>query len=98
MNFEREDRIKGLLAKGVNNGVFPGAVLIAANGGKLISFQAVGKRSLFFRSGSMKEDTIFDLASLTKPLATTLALMKCNHLKVCWSKPFQRTKKVSLHG
>ncbi|MBW1850629.1 MAG: serine hydrolase [Deltaproteobacteria bacterium] len=77
MNFEREDRIKGLLAKGVNNGVFPGAVLIAANGGKLISFQAVGKRSLFFRSGSMKEDTIFDLASLTKPLATTLALMKC---------------------
>ncbi len=77
MESEKENRIKELLIKGVSNGVYPGAVLLVAHGGEIVYFQEVGQRSLIRTAGSMTKDTIFDLASLTKPLATTLALMRC---------------------
>ena len=61
---------------GVREGVYPGAVLLVAQGGEIAFFQAVGHRSLSPNAASMRRETIFDLASLTKPLATTLAIMK----------------------
>ncbi|MBW2103347.1 MAG: beta-lactamase family protein, partial [Deltaproteobacteria bacterium] len=56
--------------------VFPGAVLIAAYKGEVRFLKAVGNRALFPQQEPMAPDTIFDLASLTKPLATSVALMK----------------------
>ena len=55
----------------------PGAVLLVAHQGRIVFFKATGKRSLAPAGGSMHVETIFDLASLTKPLATALAMMKC---------------------
>ena len=72
----KKDRIEALLMKGVGNGVYPGAVLLVARKDEIIFFQGVGHRSLIPYDDPMKKDTIFDLASLTKPLATTLAAMK----------------------
>jgi CubicO group peptidase (beta-lactamase class C family) len=77
MDTEREGRIKELLSEGVRDDVYPGAVLLVAREGKIIFFHEVGQRSLIPPDGPMTKDTIFDLASLTKPLATTLAVMKC---------------------
>lgn len=58
----------------VDQGVFPGAVLLVAEADMVLFKQAYGYADLF--SGrAMAEDTFFDLASLTKPLATTLAVM-----------------------
>jgi CubicO group peptidase (beta-lactamase class C family) len=55
-------------------GVFPGAVLWVADADTVIFKGAYGYADIF--SGrAMTEDTLFDLASLTKPLATTLAVM-----------------------
>ena len=71
-----KDRIHAFLDKGVRDGVFPGAVLLVAQGGKVILFKEAGYRLLNPHPGAMHKDTIFDLASLTKPLATTLAIMK----------------------
>jgi CubicO group peptidase (beta-lactamase class C family) len=68
--------IKKLIERGVEEGVYPGAVLLVAEGGKVIFCEAVGNGSLAPEKIPMKKDTIFDLASLTKPLATTLVLMK----------------------
>ena len=62
--------------KGVRNGVYPGAVLLVARSGEIVFFHEVGHRSMIPHNFPMKKDTIFDLASLTKPLATTLAAMK----------------------
>ena len=74
---KKTDRIKDLLNKGVRDGIYPGAVLLVAHHDDILFFQAVGHCMLFPEKILMTPDTIFDLASLTKPLATSLALMKC---------------------
>ena len=70
-----ENRIKSLLNEGVEGGVYPGAVLLVGHKGENVFFQEMGHRSLAPSSDLMQKDTIFDLASLTKPLATSLAIM-----------------------
>ncbi len=60
----------------MHEGVYPGAVLLAAQSGEIVFLEAVGHRSLMLGPAPMHRKTIFDLASLTKPLATTLAIMK----------------------
>jgi len=72
----KADRINTLLDRGVEEGVFPGAVLLVARKELVLFLKETGHRSLIPNRIPMKKDTIFDLASLTKPLATTLALMK----------------------
>ncbi|MBN1278035.1 MAG: serine hydrolase [Deltaproteobacteria bacterium] len=73
---QKTNPVKELLEKGVSEGIFPGAVLIAAHGGEVILFEEAGYSSLKPHKNMMSRDTIFDLASLTKPLATTLGVMK----------------------
>jgi len=59
----------------VANGVFPGAVVLVAKGEEVVLERAYGFRSLLPEKSPMETDTIFDLASLTKPIATTTAIM-----------------------
>ena len=66
-----EDAFKEALAEGV----FPGAVVLAAKGEEILCHAAFGARSLVPEKTPMRPDTIFDLASLTKPLATAPAIM-----------------------
>lgn len=69
-----ETDIDGLMREAVAGNVFPGGVLLVSVGGDVVFFKAFGVENLF--SGSpVTKDTVFDLASLTKPLATTLAVM-----------------------
>jgi len=68
--------IETLLEGGRREGVYPGAVLLAASGGIIRLFMAAGDRTLWPQPFPMEKETLFDLASLTKPLATTLAMMK----------------------
>ena len=70
-----KERIINLLNKGVTEKVYPGAVLLVASEGRIVFFEKTGYMILFPEKSSMKKDTVFDLASLTKPLATTLAVM-----------------------
>jgi serine-type D-Ala-D-Ala carboxypeptidase len=70
------EKITELLEKGLTEGVYPGAVLLVASHGQINIIKVVGNRSIIPDVLPMKKDTIFDLASLTKPLATTLAVMK----------------------
>lgn len=75
-NHQKADEIKNLLEKGVEERVYPGAVLHVVQKGQTLFFQEVGHLSSTPESAPIRKDTIFDLASLTKPLATTLAIMK----------------------
>ncbi len=77
MDQKAKNRLKALLREGVREKIYPGAVLLVAFRGKIVFFQEVGRRSLVLPACPVRKDTIFDLASLTKPLATTLAVMKC---------------------
>ena len=54
---------------------FPGAVVIAGHNGHIIFHKAYGNRSLA-PAEPMTEDTIFDLASLTKVLATAPSVLQ----------------------
>jgi uncharacterized protein YbbC (DUF1343 family)/CubicO group peptidase (beta-lactamase class C family) len=56
-------------------GDVPGAVVLIGQGDEILYHRAFGWRSLVPDPLPMALDTIFDIASLTKPLGTTLAVM-----------------------
>jgi serine-type D-Ala-D-Ala carboxypeptidase len=68
-------KISQLMESGVKESVFPGAVLLAARGDEILFHQAFGYAALFPEKQLLQKETIFDLASLTKPLATTLGIL-----------------------
>lgn len=68
-------KIAALIQDAISQGVFPGAVVLCALDQKIIFHEAFGLADIF-ESRKMQVDSIFDLASLTKPLATTLAVAK----------------------
>ncbi|HET7073960.1 MAG TPA: serine hydrolase domain-containing protein [Mycobacterium sp.] len=78
----------------------PGAVLVVGHGGDVAFHQAYGSRKLASEPGldglpgpaePMTEDTIFDLASLTKSLATATAVMQLYEQgKVRFDDPVQQ--------
>ncbi len=70
MNFEVAERA---LDDAVGRRVFPGAVLLVREG-EQIYHRACGNRSLDPEVAPMAVDTVFDLSSLTKPFATTIAI------------------------
>src|SRR4030095_8415757 len=59
----------------VNSGEIPGTVIMIGRGDDTLLHRAYGSRRLLPQPAPMTLDTIFDLASLTKPLGTTLAVM-----------------------
>jgi len=67
-------QVDTLMHKGISDKVFPGAVLLISREDSILFKKAYGYANIFTKC-LMAEDTIFDLASLTKPLATTLAIM-----------------------
>src|SRR5262245_32582717 len=59
----------------VNSGEIPGTVIMIGRGDDILLHRAYGSRRLLPQPAPMTVDTIFDLASLTKPFGTTLAVM-----------------------
>ena len=70
----RSDSITQALQSGVHEGVFPGAVLLVRLNNTILYHRAVGLTSSLPSSSPSHINTLYDLASLTKPLATTTAL------------------------
>jgi CubicO group peptidase (beta-lactamase class C family) len=78
----------------------PGAVVVIGRGGKIVFHQAYGSRKLAGEPGldgspgpaePMTEDTIFDMSSLTKCLATATAVMQLYEQgKVSFDDPVQK--------
>ena len=60
----------------IHDGEIPGAVLLVWHNGKVVYRKAFGDRSLEPHREAMTADTIFDIASLTKVVATTTAVMQ----------------------
>lgn len=63
------------MIKAVTDHVFPGGVLLVSKEKKVVFFETYGMANPETQL-PIKKQTFFDLASLTKPLATTLAVMK----------------------
>ncbi len=61
--------------RGVAEGAFPGAVVLVGDGREILLHRAYGHRALAPERLPMTPDTVFDVSSLTKPMATTTAMM-----------------------
>ena len=71
----RMDQADRVMRQAIADRVFPGGVLLVAQSGSVRFLKAYGVANIF-TNRAMTGDTVFDLASLTKPLATTLAVIK----------------------
>ncbi len=68
--------VDSIVQSAIRGGEIPGAVLLVWHNGKTIFRKAYGHRALEPRSEPMTVGTIFDLASLTKVVGTTTAVMQ----------------------
>ncbi len=75
MNAAKLAQIDELVAQDINDKKLPGAVVLVGHKGKIVLRKAYGNRSLVPTVEPMTVDTIFDLASLTKPVATATSIM-----------------------
>ena len=63
------------MADAVGSTEIPGVVVLVGRGDETLYFRAIGSRRIVPDPLPMTRDTVFDIASLTKPFATTLAIM-----------------------
>ena len=69
------DPITHTMQSGVEEGVFPGGVLFIRFHGEAVYHRAVGRTAHAHVAEPVTIETLYDLASLTKPLATTTAVL-----------------------
>lgn len=68
--------IAPLVEQAIRKGETPGAVVLIGHDGKIVYRRAFGTRTRIPRDSPMTLNTMFDLASLTKVIATTPAIMQ----------------------
>ena len=71
----RLDVIEPLIQKAIGDQKLPGAVVLVGLGERTLYHKAIGQRAVVPSPEPMTPDTIFDLASLTKVVATTTSVM-----------------------
>src|SRR5215472_12220793 len=74
--FSAGPALDNVINQAVSEGKLPGAVLLIGHDGQVVYRKAYGKRALVPLPETMTADTVFDIASLTKVIATTSSLMK----------------------
>ena len=75
MSAEKLNQIDALVEKDIADKKLPGAVVLIGHKGKIVFRKAYGNRALVPNVEKMTVDTIFDVASLTKVVATTTSIM-----------------------
>ncbi len=68
-------QIDGVVTEEIAAGHLPGAVVLVGRGNKVLYHKAFGLEVAEPFQEAMERDTIFDMASLTKPIATATAVM-----------------------
>ncbi len=68
--------LDSIVRDAIHDGQIPGAVVLVWHDGQVVYRKAFGNRALEPRREPMTVDTIFDIASLTKVVATTTAVMQ----------------------
>lgn len=90
-NQERFAPVDAVIKSAIERGQTPGAVLIIGHNGQIVYRKAYGNRSLEPIREPMTMDTIFDMASLTKVMATTSSVMRLVQLgRIKLNEPVSR--------
>jgi CubicO group peptidase (beta-lactamase class C family) len=69
-------RLDSILVKAIQDSAFPAAQLLVAKDGIIVYEKSMGTFTYDKNSRNINSETLFDLASLTKVVATTSAIMK----------------------
>ena len=75
VDVRRLDAIEPLVQDAIAEKKLPGAVVLVGRGDRVLYQKAIGNRALVPAAEPMTLDTVFDLASLTKVVATTTSVM-----------------------
>lgn len=73
---EAIDKLDRLLSRSVEQGVFPGCQVYASRNGVIVYHKSFGNYTYDPKALPVTNTTLYDMASVTKILATTLAVMK----------------------
>ena len=71
---QRLEKTRHALKADVENKRFPGAVLILVRNGKVVTYDAIGYQVRADQT-PMKKDSIFRIASMSKPITTVAAMI-----------------------
>ncbi len=69
-------QIEAIVSQGIEEGKMPGCVVCFGRQGKIAWLKAYGNKRLEPEMELMTTDTLFDMASITKPMATATSVMK----------------------
>jgi len=69
------DQIDKIVEKEIEEGNFPGAVVLVGRQDEILYWKAFGNQVIEPNVEPISKDTVFDLASLTKPIATAPSIM-----------------------
>jgi CubicO group peptidase (beta-lactamase class C family) len=83
------ERLSAVLRADVESGAIPGAVVLIARGGDVVYHEAFGYADRK-TSRPMQRDSIFRIASMTKPITAVAALMLVEQGKLVLSDPVSR--------
>jgi len=72
---EALNSIDQVVREEIEKGSFPGAVILVGQGQEILYRRAFGGQVTTPSQEAMNEDTVFDIASLTKPVATAASIM-----------------------
>ena len=72
---ERLKRIDAAIDRAIENEEVPGAVVLIGRRGSIAYARVAGRRAVEPAPEPMTRDTVFDMASLTKPIATATSVM-----------------------
>ncbi len=75
-DLDRIAAVDSLIEAAIRNKLLPGAVVLVGRGDTIVYQRAYGQRAVVPAPEPMTLDTIFDLASLTKVVATTTSVMQ----------------------
>jgi len=68
--------VDDVINESINNKEIPGAVLAIVRHGSLAYLKAYGNKSVYPEVEPMTENTVFDLASVSKPVSTAISIMQ----------------------
>src|SRR5699024_10178004 len=87
--FKQLKRLRDSIEEGVRNNELPGAVVLIARNGRIAMFEACGFRDKDAKA-PMKTDSIFRIASMTKPITSVAAMILVEEGKLTLADPVSR--------
>ncbi len=89
MSSERLERITSMVTAAIDSDEFPGAVVMVARDGKLVYSRNLGAQNKAAGT-AMREDSIFRIYSMTKPIVSVAAMMLVEQGKLSLADPVSK--------